>query len=97
MPAYVIAQIDIHDPEEYQIYLQGFMPIFERYDGKLLVTSAKEPILLEGNWDLQRVVVMEFPDTNRAQKWLNDPDYTKLARHRHRSANTNLILVEGIN
>jgi len=36
MPAYVIGQLDIHDPEAYQAYLNGFMPIFQRHGGELL-------------------------------------------------------------
>ncbi|MFA3920928.1 DUF1330 domain-containing protein [Ruegeria hyattellae] len=95
MSAYVIAQIEIHDPEEYQSYLKGFMPIFERFSGRLLVSSAQEPKVLEGKWDLPSVVVLEFPDTDHAQNWISDPEYQKLAHHRHRSARTNLVLVEG--
>ncbi|MEX0301465.1 MAG: DUF1330 domain-containing protein [Leisingera sp.] len=95
MPAYMIAQIEIHDPEEYQNYLKGFMPVFERYGGRLLVTSAQEPQVIEGNWELPRAVVMEFPDADQARNWISDPDYQKLAQHRHNSARTNLILVEG--
>lgn len=39
MPAYFIAQLNIRDPDGYQAYLAGFMPIFERYNGKLLRLS----------------------------------------------------------
>ena len=31
MTAYVLAQLRIDDPDEYQNYLAGFMPIFERH------------------------------------------------------------------
>jgi uncharacterized protein (DUF1330 family) len=37
MSAYVLAQIQIDDPDEYQNYLAEFMPIFERHGGELLV------------------------------------------------------------
>lgn len=96
MPAYFIAQIDIHDSEEYQKYLNGFMPIFERHKGRLLVTSSKQPRIVEGDWLLPRIVVMEFPDMEHAQCWLNDSDYQALSQHRHRAAQTNLVLVEGV-
>ncbi|MEM7214721.1 MAG: DUF1330 domain-containing protein [Pseudomonadota bacterium] len=95
MPAYMIAQIEICDSVEYQNYLEGFIPIFERYKGRLLVTTANEPTVLEGTWDLPRVVVMEFPDTTHAQNWIADPEYKKLAQYRHKSARTNLVLVDG--
>ena len=96
MSAYIIAQIEIHDPDEYQKYLNGFMPIFNRHGGQLLVTSSKEVRVLEGTWNLPRMVVMEFPDTEHALNWLNDPEYKTLAQHRHNSAQANLVLVEGV-
>ena len=36
MSAYVLAQIQIDDTDEYGLYLAGFMPIFERHGGELL-------------------------------------------------------------
>lgn len=96
MSAYFIAQIHVHDPQEYQAYLAGFMPIFERHGGQLLVTSSKEPQVVEGQWDLPRVVLMRFPSLAQAQAWLEDDDYQSLAKHRHRAATTNLVLVEGL-
>ena len=92
----MIAQIRITDPDEYQTYLQGFMPIFERHGGTLLATSAKDIDVIEGDWALDRVVLMQFPDTAHARAWYNDPDYTALARHRHASARANLALVDGL-
>ncbi len=96
MSAYFIAQIDIHDPDEYQNYLEGFMPIFERHGGRLLVSSSKIPKVMEGSWSLSRIVLMEFPDHEHAHNWLNDEEYQRQARYRHRSAQTNLVLVDGI-
>ena len=96
MSAYMIAQIDVHDPEEYQKYLAGFFPIFEKYGGELLATSKGETEVIEGAWSLPRTVIMKFPSVERARAWVDDPDYQALAKHRHRSAKANLVLVEGI-
>ena len=97
MSAYMIAQIKISDPDEYQNYLAGFMPIFQRYGGELLATSKNETIIVEGEWAYPSTVIMKFPNAEKAQEWHHDPDYIKLAEHRHRSAKANLVLVEGIN
>jgi uncharacterized protein (DUF1330 family) len=96
MSAYVLAQIQIDDPDKYQNYLAGFMPIFERHGGELLATSKNQTIVLEGSWSYPRTVVMKFPSVEAAQAWFNDPDYRLLAQHRYRSARTNLAIVEGI-
>ena len=96
MSAYMIAQIQITDPEAYQAYLAGFMPIFHRYDGELLATSGGQTEVLEGAWAYPRTVIMKFPSQDHARRCYRDPDYQALAEHRHRSAQANLVLVEGL-
>ena len=96
MPAYVIGQLDIHDPEAYRDYLSGFMPSFERHGGELLATSRAETHVLEGTWALPRTVIMRFLSVEHAKAWHADPDYVALAEIRHRTARTNLVLVDGI-
>ena len=41
MPAYVIGQLDIHDPEAYQEYLDRFLPSFQRHGGELLTVYGR--------------------------------------------------------
>ena len=96
MPAYFIAQIDVHDPETYRHYLAGFFPIFERHDGELLVASFTETEVIEGAWAHQRTVVLRFPSMAKARAWKDDPDYQRLAAYRWRAAKTNMVLVEGM-
>ena len=96
MSAYMIAQIEINDPDEYQNYLAGFMPIFQRYGGELLATSKNETVVVEGEWAYPSTVIMKFPSVEKAQDWYDDPDYIKLVEHRLRSAQANLVLVEGM-
>ena len=96
MSAYMIAQIEISDQNEYQNYLAGFMPIFERHGGELLATSKNKTTVIEGDWAHPGTVIMKFPSPDHAREWYNDPDYKILAEHRHRSAKANLVLVEGI-
>ena len=96
MPAYVIGQLDIRNPTAYQSYLDGFMPSFTRHGGELLATSRNETELLEGTWALPRTVIMRFPNVNAARAWYNDPDYQQLAAIRHKAADANLVIVDGI-
>ena len=96
MSAFVLAQIQINDPEEYKKYLGGFMPIFEKYGGELLATSKNETVVVEGEWAYPNTVIMRFPNTKAAQSWYNDPEYKAIAAHRHQAAHTNLVIVDGI-
>jgi uncharacterized protein (DUF1330 family) len=96
MTAYMIAQIEITDPDEYKKYLAGFFPVFEKHGGEILVTSGVETEVIEGEWAHPRTVVMKFPSLEHARQWKDDPDYKAIAEYRWRSAKTNLVLVEGI-
>ena len=96
MPAYVIGQLNIHDPKAYQAYLNGFMPSFQRHGGELLATSRAEIEILEGSWAMPRTVIMRFPSVDNARAWHDDPDYVELAKIRHQTASTNLVVVDGI-
>ena len=96
MSARMVAQIRVDNPEEYQEYLGGFLPIFEKHGGELLATSRNQTVVIEGDWAHPHTVIMRFPSVEAARRWYNDPAYMALAAHRHRSAETNLVLVEGI-
>jgi uncharacterized protein (DUF1330 family) len=96
MTAYVLAQIQIDDPDEYQNYLAGFMPIFERHGGELLATSKNQTTVIEGSWAYPGTVIMKFPSVESAQAWIDDPDYQELAKFRYRAAQANLVIVEGV-
>jgi uncharacterized protein (DUF1330 family) len=94
MSAYIIANVKVHDPQEYEEYLAGFMDTFTPYDGRILVATDDLEIL-EGEWPAVRTVVMEFSSIDRAKEWYESEQYKKLAPHRFRSATTDMILVDG--
>ena len=96
MPVYAIGQLDIFDPERYQSYLAGFMPIFERYGGELLAVTSGETTVVEGEWSYPKTVIMKFPDREKAESWVADPEYKALAEHRYASAKANLVIVDGL-
>jgi uncharacterized protein (DUF1330 family) len=95
MPAYVVGQLEVLDWDDYQKYLNGFMPSFERHGGKLLATSMQDTKVLEGSWASSRTVLSEFPSAEDAEDWYTDPEYVELMKVRHRTARTNLVLVKG--
>ena len=72
MSVLIIAQIRIHDRERYEKYAEGFLGVFERYDGELLVVS-EDPVVLEGEWPYTRTVVLRFPSADEARRWAESP------------------------
>ena len=94
MSAYIIAQIEIHDRDEYGKYQEGFFDIFSQYKGEILVRD-EAPTVLEGEWSYTRTVVIRFSDENEAKRWYESDQYQTLLQHRFRAAKTNLILAKG--
>ena len=95
MPAYLVAQITIHDRERYAQYEAGFMSIFTAHEGRLLAVDEK-PEVLEGAWQCTRTVIAEFPSQKVALAWYRSDDYQALAQHRFAASDGNVVLVQGI-
>ena len=96
MKAYVVAQTEVFDSEGYQPYADGFEDIFYRHGGRFIASSQSETVLAEGRWDPPNTGIMEFPDRAAAEAWLNDPDYVELAKTRHETARTNMVIVDTV-
>ncbi len=95
MPAYVIGQVTIHDPAEYEKYIAGFVDAFAPFGGRVLVASGDVEVL-EGNWPKARTVVLEFPSMDHAKRWYNSPGYRAIVQHRLKAPTSNIVLTEGL-
>jgi len=96
MSVYALAQLHIHDPEPYGRYMARFMPILEKYHGKLLAAD-EAPRVLEGQWwDRNKVVLMQFPDAAAFRAWATSAEYTEIAADRKAGADAVVLLIEGV-
>jgi uncharacterized protein (DUF1330 family) len=95
MPAYVIAQLTITDPEGFETYRNMVPATIAKYGGKFLVRGGNMETL-EGHWDTQRLVIVEFESAERAKQWWASEDYREAKELRQRTAETHLIVVEGV-
>jgi len=95
MAAYVIGQVQVTDPEAYRAYAEQVPATVAKYDGEYLVRGG-EVETLEGDWPQERMVVLRFPDMNRARAWYGSEDYRGPKAIRHRVSTANLVLVEGV-
>jgi len=94
MSAYIIVEIEITDPVGYEDYKRQAAATVHKYGGKYIVRGGKTEVL-EGDWNPKRIVVLEFPTMERAKEWLNCEEYREPRKMRHRTSNTNMILVDG--
>ncbi len=95
MPAYVIVNVEVQDPSQYETYKQMAPASIEAYGGKYIVRGGPVDIL-EGRWNPRRVVVLEFPDRRAVHLWWNSSEYADAKELRHSCAYTELIVVEGL-
>jgi uncharacterized protein (DUF1330 family) len=95
MPAYVIVEVDIYDPASYEEYKKLTPASITSYDGKFIIRGGKTECL-EGNWNPERIVVLEFPSVERAKEWWASSGYSEAKKIRQRSAKTKMIVVEGM-
>ncbi|MCE1251939.1 MAG: DUF1330 domain-containing protein [Anaerolineae bacterium] len=94
MSAYVFLEIEVTDPEVYEAYKKLSPAAIAAYGGKYLVRGGKSEVL-EGDWQPQRIVILEFENTERAKAWLNSPEYRPAWEKRKQSAKTRSVLLEG--
>lgn len=94
MAAYVIVEIEVIDPVEYEDYKKQAAATVANHGGKYIVRGGATETL-EGDWKPKRIVVLEFENVKRAKEWLNCEEYREPRKIRHRTAKTNMILVEG--
>ena len=95
MAAYVFVEIDIYDQELYEEYKKMTPNTINAYDGKFLVRGGKAEHL-EGDWNPDRIVILKFPSVERAREWLESESYTRARIVRQRSAETKMIIQEGV-
>ncbi len=94
MAAYLVANIDVLDPEEYKNYVAKVPPTIAKFGGKYLVRGGKA-IHLEGAEVPHRLVILEFADLDTAKRWYDSPEYQEILPLRLRASRSHTMLVEG--
>ncbi len=96
MSIYVIAQISITDRDAYDKYQARFLDVFKKFKGKLLAADEK-PQTVEGIWEHDKVILMEFPDEQSFRDWAFSPEYLEISKDRKLGSNGTVLLVKSFN
>jgi len=94
MSAYVIARINVTDPEDYQTYASQTVALVEKAGGRFLVKGGRQT-QLEGN-SPDRHVIIEFPDHHTALEWYNSNDYRRILPIALSSSERDFVVVDGV-
>jgi uncharacterized protein (DUF1330 family) len=94
MPAYIIARVNVTDPEQYAKYRAVTPAAVAAFGGKFVVRGGKMETL-EGPEETQRVVVLEFESMAKAREFYNSDQYKAAIALRQPASEGQFILVEG--
>jgi uncharacterized protein (DUF1330 family) len=94
MAAYVIVQERITDQETFDAYRKDVPATIAAHGGRFLVRGGRLSVV-EGEWPLPRLVVIEFPTRAAAEAWYRSAEYQKLLPLRLKSSTGNFIIVDG--
>lgn len=96
MAAYFVVDIqEITDQQLYTEYRQGVGATLEQYGGKFLVRGGAYETI-EGDWQSQRLVILEFADVEHFKRWYNSPEYSQLLPMRHKASTARAVVVQGM-
>ena len=95
MTAYVIVETDVTDPERYELYKAASPPAVAAGGGRFVVRGG-ELVVLEGDWQPSRLVVLEFDDLAAAKRWYESQVYQEAKKLREGAARFRMVAVQGI-
>src|SRR5262245_26548992 len=95
MAAYILADIEVLDPDKYEEYRLKVPAVIEKHGGRYLARGGATEVL-EGSWEPRRTVIVEFPSMAALERFWSSPEYKPLREIRQASTRSNLIAVEGV-
>jgi uncharacterized protein (DUF1330 family) len=95
MPAFIIADIDVSDPEGFEAYRKLVAPTIDAAGGVYRVRGGAIEVL-EGDYRPKRLVILEFPSMAAARAWYESEAYAPVKAIRLKTALTSVVLVEGL-
>ena len=95
MAAYLIADVQVTDPKQYDEYRKRVPAALAKFGGKFIVRGGTVAPL-EGEWKPSRIVVIEFASLGQVRQFYDSPEYRHAKEARLGRAKMNIIAVEGV-
>ncbi|HUE25465.1 MAG TPA: DUF1330 domain-containing protein [Solirubrobacteraceae bacterium] len=95
MPAFIIVETDIQDPDQYERYKEATPAAIEAAGGRFVVRGG-DIAVLEGDWTPPRLVLLEFENLDAAKRFYESAEYQEVKRLREGAARLNMVAVEGL-
>ena len=95
MPAYVVAYVKVTDPESMGAYASQVEALTKSFGGRYLFVGPGAEVL-EGDWPLDGMAIIEFPSREAAQRWYDCPEYAPLRALRQAAGPTAVVLTPDV-
>lgn len=93
MPAYLIANYKVLNPEGYNAYVASVVPTILAHGGEILVAGADAEAVEGAPGDV--TVVLRFPSRDTLQGWYDSPEYRAIMHLRTESTEGHLVFADG--
>jgi uncharacterized protein (DUF1330 family) len=91
--AYLVLDLSVNDFGGFRKYIAEIPAFIAKRSGKYTVQGV-QPTTIEGEWKPERMVVIEFPEREKAEAFLTDPEIQDLFKMRHDTTTTKLVLAD---
>lgn len=95
MSAYIVSRVKIVSAAAMQRYMTEAPATVAAFGGRYLVRG-NDVQALEGTWEHERMVIVEFPDKDSALAWYQSDVYRPLRDLRQASASAVILLADGV-
>ncbi len=95
MKGYIIFQENVFDKEGFEKYKLMSPDSIARYGGEFVVRGGEIEVL-EGKFDFERVVVIQFPSVEQARSWYFSDEYEEAKEFRLKISAGQAVLVQGL-
>ena len=93
--AYIIANVTVTNPEQYAEYKKLSTIAAETHGAEFCVRGGAVDVL-EGDWTLDRVVILKFPSMDKAKAYYHSVEYTAAIHAREGAAVMRMVVIEGV-
>lgn len=94
MKAYLVLDLSVNDVAGFKTYIAEIPAFIAKHSGRYIVRGV-EPTTIEGDWAPERLVIIEFPEREKARAFLDDPDIQNLFKLRQATTKSKLLLADG--
>ncbi len=96
MSAYCLFDnLKVKDPALLEEYKRKVFPVVQKYQGQYVVLGGETEVI-EGNWKLTQLIMIEFPSLAHAKEWYYSEDYKELKALRLSVTKSNAAIIDGL-